>query len=131
MYQPNMRLVLTRLEFLRPHTPETFFRQCREKCTVTPSPARLTTRAERLKPYRLCHNIRSLQYNSARKFSTRSSSQLTVVKLNPRADDDGNDMTIEISDSAVKVSLIGLTCHFQTTDWFPETTPDHELTSKA
>lgn len=101
-----MRAVFASLKSLRSHTPETFFRQCRAQCTSTPPPARFTTRAERPKPYEPYHDARSVRYETTREFSTNPSWRSTVVKLNPRADDDGNDMTIEISDKAAKASSI-------------------------
>ena len=109
MSQPSMRIVFASLKSSRLHTPETFFRQCRAKCSSTPQHVHYTTRAHRSKPPQRHYNITSVQHDTTRLFSTISSWRSTVVKLNPRADDDGNDMTIEISDKAAKASRIKAT----------------------
>jgi hypothetical protein len=105
MSQPAMRLVFLPLKPARHHTPAAFFQQCRAKSTSTPPLARSTAVTRRSHPQLFPHEHLALQSRNSRPFSTNLSCRATVVKQNPRADDDGKDMTIEISETAAKVRL--------------------------
>lgn len=86
MAQPNISL-----KFKIARNPEMFFRSCRRLATSRP-PAVSTLSLPR-----------QIQ---CRRISTTSSRQATAVLKNPRMDEDGKEMTIEISERAAKVNPI-------------------------
>jgi len=99
MSQTSLRVFIAPLKSSRHHTPATFFRQCRAQSISTPPPSNsIITPTSR--PQLLLQKFRPTRNN--RPFSTTTPFRATVVKQNPRADDDGNDMTIEISEKAAK-----------------------------
>ena len=130
MSQPSTRLVFLPLKPTRHHTSAVFFQQCRAKSTSTPPLARSTAVTRRSHPQLFSHEHLPLESRSSRPFSTTLSWRATVVKQNPRADDDGKDMTIEISETAANVRLhLGLAPR-SVTDCQAEITPDHECSTK-
>lgn len=102
MAQPTLRLVDMSLRVARMQTPAAFFQQCRAKSSTgrTFASRAVTSHSIGQEPSRTFPDPRNLR---ARTFSSGSPARATVVKQNPRADDDGNDMTIEISEKAARV----------------------------
>lgn len=79
---------------LRSHDPAAFFQCCRTRSAIPTSILRAL-------PQPPLTGISS-QQSRARYFSTTRVSQATIVKQNPRTDDDGNEMSIIISERAAK-----------------------------
>lgn len=83
------------------HDPTAFFRSSRNQLSsLTPPPTHSAVRSQT--------SLRPQRYNSAptyttvRAFSSSTTRRATAVLLNPRTDDDGEPMTIEISARAAK-----------------------------
>ena len=97
MAQPILRLAFQAARPLtRTRDPATFFSSCRGLATIS------HTRTSILPPSSTQASLLSSQH---REISSTASRRATVVRKNPRADEDGKDMTIEISDRAAKVGF--------------------------
>lgn len=97
MSQTPLRLVFRAARPLqRHHDARSFFQACRAISThpLPQSPAR-----------RLVKGVRTPVPQSSRQFSNTTAVRATVVLQNPRVDDDGADMSIEISERAAKVCV--------------------------
>ncbi|KAK5081563.1 [4Fe-4S] proteins maturation [Lithohypha guttulata] len=88
----DARLVTRAFKLAKPvrsHEPAAFLQACRGRSLSHPVPQTKSVR----QPQRVAHH---------RTFSTSRPVLATVVKHNPRLDDDGNEMQITISDRAAK-----------------------------
>jgi hypothetical protein len=104
-------------------TPSAFLHQCRKSATqklrIEPCMSLSQTSAQSSQTSRSHHTTVSRPIPStsgaphahARPLSNTSRSYATVVTQNPRVDDDGKHMTIEISPRAAKVGLSSLNFH--------------------
>jgi hypothetical protein len=124
-----MRLASVPLKSVRCHTPAAFFQQCRAKPTSAAPLAHSTIVTRRPNSQPSVNESRLLQTYGSRLFSTSLSWRATVVKQNPRADDDGNDMTIEISETAAKVRPLPRFT-LTATNLFSEIAPDHQCAAE-
>lgn len=79
---------------LRSHQPAAFFQNCRTRSAISSSQPRLYIQP----PATAIPSQRS----QARCFSSSLPQKATIVKQNPRVDDDGNEMSIIISERAAK-----------------------------
>lgn len=119
-YVIDMAICVTRCAFeiarpVRSHDAAAFFQACRSQVSVLrrPRPQRITGQ-------------RTAAYRS---FTTTRPSQATVVKRNPRTDDDGNEMSINISDRAAKrlKQIVSTPPKKNTLSSASQTTPDSHL----
>ncbi|KAJ9607777.1 [4Fe-4S] proteins maturation [Cladophialophora chaetospira] len=95
MSQSPLRLAFSKARPLRAsHDPPTYLRVCR---------ARLSTNSIQPNPLRRTASQSNAAFRSPRsQFSSTTSKRAIVILQNPRTDDDGKDMTIDISERAAK-----------------------------
>ncbi|KAJ9641241.1 [4Fe-4S] proteins maturation [Knufia peltigerae] len=95
MSQATLRLAFSAARPMRQQDPRLYIQACR---SISNS-ARIQPFLQHRRPIRPSNPVSPVP---KRKFSSTSAVQATVVAKNPRVDDDGKEMTIEISERAAK-----------------------------